>query len=313
MNQLREKPEGYFLLMQPQQQGGVQVDLAAAWLSIRHGWRVILATVVVLVALAALHAFVLATKIYSSTALISVKTREVGAAAGAATQFQGLASLAGINLSGGDSKREEFIAILSSRTVVRTLIEKDNLLPVLFSSKYDSKTKAWKDTPPTMGNAVDYFTRSVRTITEDKKTGLIKVEVRWRDRQLAAQWASQLVAIANRTVRDAAIKQAQKNLQYLKREMAGETFETVRESLLRLTQINMNQAMLAQVQSDYAYVIIDAPEVAEKDKFVRPQRAVEIAVAILLGILLSVTYLLVHNWRSIRQRRFEIQDGFVQG
>jgi capsular polysaccharide biosynthesis protein len=182
---------------------------------------------------------------------------------------------------------------------VRKLIEQDHLLPVLFSKKYDPQKKAWTDKPPTMGMALDYFTKSVRKITEDKKTGLVSVTVEWRDPQMAANWAAQLVQIANQTVRKQTISEAKQNLEYLKQEMTTATFETVRESILRLTQVNMNQAMLAQVQNDYAYAIIDPPEVAERNKFVKPQRAIELAVGILLGLMIGVGITLFRARRKV--------------
>lgn len=301
MNNQSSKPEGYFLLMQPDQQAAVRVDFSAMRQSLKRGWPIILCTTVAFVVLAVIHAFFLATLMYKSTALLAIRSQQNGGA-GANQQLAGIASLAGIQLGGGGSKRDEYMAILSSRTVVRKLIEKDHLLPVLFAKKYDSENKAWKGTPPTMGTALDYFTKAVREITEDKKTGLVSLTVTWRDPAIAAQWATQMVMIANQTVRDTTIKQAAQNIQYLNKEMQGATFETVRESIVHLTEANMNQAMLAQVQNDYAYAIIDAPEVSEKNKFVKPQRAIEISVAILLGLMISASYILLRNRNLIIHR-----------
>ncbi len=51
-----------------------------------------------------------------------------------ATQFGGLASLAGVSVS-GDSRRSESVAVLQSEALTEQYIQANNLLPVLFREK----------------------------------------------------------------------------------------------------------------------------------------------------------------------------------
>src|ERR1700730_5005484 len=52
----------------------------------------------------------------------------------------GLASLAGITLGGSTS---EPLAVLESRDLARQFIEQQNLLPVIFARKWDTKLARW--------------------------------------------------------------------------------------------------------------------------------------------------------------------------
>lgn len=297
MNQMHQKPEGYFLLMPTQQEASTFVDIKAAIRSILWEWKWIALSLFLFTSLAALHAFYLATPAYVSSAVVAVKSHD--SKAGASASLQGLASLAGLQLGSSASLRDEYITILASRTVARQLIEKERLMKVLFARRYDFKNNRWKDEAPTMGATLDYFTKSIRSVNEDKQTGLVTVAVRWRDRFQAAKWASDLVDIANQAVRTSAIAEAKQNLTYLNNEVRTTQVESVRESVIQLTENSLNQAMLAQVQNDYAFRMIDAPEISEKNNFVSPRRPLEVAAGMLIGLLVGFGFAFLRHRKAI--------------
>ena len=104
-------------------------------------------------------------------------------------QFDGLASLAGISVGGG--KTQEPLAILKSREFARKFIESHNLLPLLFKGKWDSSKGRWRNPAdvPDLRDAVQKFHRSVMSVSEDTKSGLVSVRIAWFDaiRQLTWQ------------------------------------------------------------------------------------------------------------------------------
>src|SRR5688572_31386934 len=68
---------------------------------------------------------------------------QMGALGSIASEFGGLASLAGISL-GADTKRAEALAILQSQALTEKFIASNDLLPVLYADDWDSARKQWR-------------------------------------------------------------------------------------------------------------------------------------------------------------------------
>ena len=87
-----------------------------------------------------------------------------GGMSGALSQLSGLASLAGVSVGGGDNN--ESLAVLKSKDFAREFITDMKLMPVLL--------KDWKgDKKPDIRDALRIFTQTVRTVNDDRKTGLV--------------------------------------------------------------------------------------------------------------------------------------------
>src|SRR6185437_33529 len=67
----------------------------------------------------------------------------LGGLAELASQYSGLASLAGINLPESGMK-DEAIAVLQSQLLTQRYIQQNNLLPVLYASNWNAATHTWK-------------------------------------------------------------------------------------------------------------------------------------------------------------------------
>lgn len=289
-----DTPAGYFVLMPPQAEAA-QIDVRQI---VRRLWRekkLLLAGALLFTILAGIHAYLLATPVYRAHAIVSVRS-EGASGAGVGGQIGGLASLAGINLHGGNSSRVEFLAALRSRQLTEQLIKADNLLPILFSRKYDADAKQWRhpDHPPTMDDGVKAF-YNIRQISEDADTGLVTIQIDWKDRFLAVRWTNDLIALANRSLRTTALKEAQGNLSYLTQQSQTVQVDSLRQSVVHLMETNLNQAMLAKVQPDYAFKVIDPPTLPDADKFIFPVRFVELVAGFVVGLLLASVFVL---WRN---------------
>ena len=86
-------------------------------------------------------------------------------------------------------------------------------------------------------------------------------------------------------------------MQYLNDELTRTALEPVRQSLYRLMEGRLNQVMLANIEHDYAFHVIDRAEPPEPENFFRPRRRIEIFLGSMFGILLGVVWVL---WRSTR-------------
>ena len=103
----------------------------------------------------------------------------------------GLASLGGISVGGSTS---EPLAVLESRDLAREFIEQQNLLPVLFARQWDAKLARWTPTDPKdwpdVRDGVKYLLEKIRTVKDDKKSGLVTLTIEWKDAKTAAAWAN---------------------------------------------------------------------------------------------------------------------------
>lgn len=241
-------------------------------------------------------------KTYRAQVVMSIVTPESGGLGGLLGQFGGLASLAGMGgLSLGRSNTTEPVAVLSSREFAARFIQENDLMPTLFPRRWDAEAKRWKsDDPrkiPTLGDGVKKFTGSVRRVNIDEETGLVVLTVDWRDREKAARWANAMVARANREMRERAIAEAQKSIEYLNAEAAKSDVQPLRDAIYRVVETQVKTIMLARVREDYAFRVIDPAMVPDANKHHWPRGSIVMGVALLVAMLLATlwvcgTYLL---------------------
>ena len=141
----------------------------------------------------------------------------------------GLAALAGITLGGASRKADESLEYLRSRQFTREFIQRHDLMPVLFANKWDTQRRRWRGDPPTIAEGVTRFSKTVRQISEDHRTGMVTLAIIWRDRIAAAQWANALVAEADAALRQRAIAEFTRSTDYLKQEGAESPVIEVQE------------------------------------------------------------------------------------
>jgi LPS O-antigen subunit length determinant protein (WzzB/FepE family) len=211
---------------------------------------------------------------------------------GALGQLGGLASLAGVNIGGGGD--QEPLAVLKSRGFARDFIAEQGLMPVLLKGERSSDGK-----PLDIRDAVRVFERKVRTVSDDKKTGLVTLGVRWKDPETAADWANLMVQRLNTRLRAQALAESQRNVDYLQREMAASTVVSLQQSMGRVLEGEMQKLMLARGNEQFAFKVID-PATPPKLRDA-PKRALVAIVATLAGGFLGL--LAVFLRKAIRERR----------
>lgn len=272
----------------------------------RRWW--ILAATVVCTAVSAIAAFSTAPTYRAVTVLVPAGSERGGIGAGLSSalgQFGSLASFAGINVGGNDIETEEALAVLRSRQFTESFIDDLGLMPVLFSRHWDPQRKEWKPgTPaPTAAQAYKYFDQKIRKVIHDKKTGLVMLQVEWTDREQAALWANELVRRLNAEMRQRALAKADASVGYLEKELSGTTAVASREAIGRLIEAQINQRMLANVQHEYAFRVVDKAMPPDARDFVRPKRLLMLVVGALTGCILSVMCVLLVG--AIKQRNVD--------
>jgi uncharacterized protein involved in exopolysaccharide biosynthesis len=296
---LKGPPSGYFVVVSPTDQRD-PIDIAELTRVILSRWVLLAVAAVLGAVVAALISLQLPEK-FRAQALVSPVTQGEGAAGSLRNQFGGIAALAGINLGGGGGRSEESFATFESSGFARDFIVAENLLPVLFAERWDAAQGKWRDgeEPPTMEAAVTKFAGDVRTLSQDRQTGLITVTVEWLTPELAAAWANRLVEMINERLRTEAKSNADRSIEYLNQELARTAVVDLRQAIYRLIQDQVNNAMLANVQREYAFRFIDRA-VAPVTR-ASPKRTLITAVGAFAGLFIGLLFVLLrHFWSKGR-------------
>ena len=270
----------------------------ASWLS--------LSGVVALFLLGGVALAVLLPPVYRSEVVMAPVEDDMSAAADVVNQLGGIAQLAGIALP-KESKRAMYVATLKSRVLTEAFIEQNNLLPILFPRKWDGGAKRWKsDDPlkqPAAWDGFRLFDTHIRTIQDDRRTGLVTLTIEWRDPIEAAQWANELVARANSRLRGEAIAESTQTIKYLGEQLDAAPVIEVRQLLFRLVANETKKIAVAKAREEFAFRVIDPAAIARKRS--APNRILIIGLGLVLGMLVVTGILLLRTASPWREREGE--------
>jgi len=224
-------------------------------------------------------------------------------AQGLLAQFGGLASLAGIDVGGAEVV--EPVAVLRSRALIQRFIETREIITVLLARKWDAEEGRWKGDEkdwPDIRDAVRYFDRKIRHVSEDRRSGLVTLAIEWKDPKAAAEWANGLARLLNDQMRERAISQANKNIQYLRMELDRNSVIAAQQSISRLLEYEIQKLMLAKGNEDFAFRVVDQAEVPKKR--IRPLRALTVVMATVGGAILGALIVIAQG--LIRRRKRDL-------
>ena len=202
---------------------------------------------------------------------------------------------------------------LQSRRFISYFVNQQNIKPMLFDDRWDKQTGTWNDnsgsllstlknfilprdsaTPasdlapgePTLLETYKLFTDEVMTVSKDDESGVISVQVDWKDPRVAAEWANALVARLNAEIRQNAIDESERSIGYLKEQIENTNLAGLQAVMYRLIEEHTKNITLAKATDDYALKIVD-PAVPPDDS-VKPNRRVMAVLGFMAGALLGV-------------------------
>lgn len=305
--------ENYRLPPQAYAQQDDEIDLKELFIALWKGkWIIILVTVIFAVG-GVLYALSQPNTYKAEAVLASANDSKSGGLAAMASQFGGLASLAGISLGGGgtDSKAMA-LATLQSRQFLNAFIHKyDLLVPLMAGEKwnpstdtlqlnpeiYDTQSKIWirevepgKTPEPTDWEAYKEFKKLI-AVSESKDNGLVTLSITHLSPTIAKQWVDWLVIDLNAWVKKQSLDEARRNISYLEEQIERTSISDMQSVFYQLIEEQTKNLMLAQVQDEFAFKIID-PAVVPEEK-AGPKRALICVLAVLLGGMLGMGIVLI--------------------
>lgn len=294
-----------------------EIDLRELFSAIWAGkWFITAVTTVFAIAAVAIALYL--PNIYKSDVLLApASNQEKGGLAGLASQFGGLASLAGINLGGGSTDQTALaLQVLKSREFLGQFITDHHILVPLMAAKgwdrttgkliidakkYDQQHQKWvRDVSapyqpkPSLQEAYKEFTKNILSVSQDKDSGMVTISVSFYSPDMAQQWATWLVKDLNDVMRQRDMAEAQKSIQYLDAQINKTNLADMRSMLYQLVEQQTKTLMFAKVRDEYAFKTVDPAIVPlQKDK---PKRALIAVLGTLLGGMLGVMWVLIRHF-----------------
>lgn len=138
-----------------------------------------------------------------------------------------------------------------------------------------------------MGAAFQLFDEKIRSVSEDRSTGLIMLAIEWHDRHAAAEWANDLVARANEFMRSRVIAESRRSIEFLEAELEKTTVVERRQIIYRLIETKTSDIMLANSRDGYSFVVVDPAVEPDDGDYVRPRRMVLALLGLFAGFCIA--------------------------
>ena len=253
---------------------------------------------------------------YRATALLAPAQSDGGGLSGALSQLGGLASLAGVSISGGESSESQIAReIMRSWSFIDKFIEENRIAPALYAVKgwnkgtgtlqfdeeiYDISTKKWviendwgEMTSPTSWNLYTKFS-SISSVAEEKITGIITVSIEYYSPELAKQWLDRYISAINKHMQARQVAKVSNNIKYLEAQIERTAISGMREVFYTIIEEQIKNKMVAEASPDYAFVAVGqamVPEVKSK-----PNRPLICILGTLMGGVFSGLLVIVLHY-----------------
>jgi uncharacterized protein involved in exopolysaccharide biosynthesis len=262
-----------------------EIDLLELFRTLLQAWKTIVGITIVCIVMSFGYSLRIPV-VFEAETLLAPASEVKSSASSALSQFGGLASMAGISIpTSTDTART--LAILKTRVFLKKFVTQKNILPEIFSDYWDRSSNSW-----VLQDGQDAFEEEdavkvlLDVIHTEESSGLITLTIYWKDPVIAAKWANDLVKQLNERLRLKAISDSQKRIGYLERELAKTTLQDMRAVLYSLLESEKQKAMLANVNEDFAFEVID-PAVAPEHRS-KPNRKLIVALGGVCGSFLGV-------------------------
>ena len=207
-----------------------EIDLYELWLTLKKRKKIVLGITALFTLVALVLCFVLPPTYRTEATLMPLGGKEKGGLSSI------LASLpVSLPVSGQSGITVE--AVLKSRTLRERIVKDLNLLPVLFSNKWDEKNKRWilkgnDDRPPTVLDGAEKLKKLI-SVSTDRKTGVITLSVEFKkDPVMAYKIAETALKEADNILNEKSFTLARRYRIYIGKQLA-----LAREKLLEIEKI----------------------------------------------------------------------------
>ena len=233
-----------------------------------------------------------------------------------ASEYSGIASLAGISIpTGGGDKSDYAIELIKSKEFIKHISKFNNIKKNVMAIKkfdhktktiiydddlYDTKDEKWVRTPPS-GRSVEPSYLELHSeiskylkISKDRKTNFIKISFEHQSPIFAYQFLNLIINELNKITKQIDMDESQSSLNFLYKELPKINEKDVRDSMNKLIESQLKIQMLANVRSDYMLKTIDTPYIPEIKS--EPARSIICLISTIAGLMISIIFVLARSF-----------------
>ena len=280
-------------------------------ISVLWGGRILIFCFTTVVAIASIIISLSITNVYTSESVLVNRDKQDSPM----SNFSGLASLAGVDLSAQGASLNKVMGIIESREFVKHLITFDNILPSLMAAQsynantkeiifddeiYNHETKSWvRDAPANRGVVPSYIEAhkeysEMISMTKDRLTGHVSLKVEHVSPIFAKEFLSLVINEANNVQRNIDVDSSTKALLYLRDQLSRTPQVEIRDSISKLIENQLETQMMASIHDDYVLMTLEPPFIPERKS--GPIRSLIVILSTLVGGLLSASIVLVREY-----------------
>ena len=280
-------------------------------ISVLWGGRILIFCLTTFVAVASIIISLSITNVYTSESVLVNRDKQESPM----SNFSGLASLAGVDLSAQGASLNKVMGIIESREFVKHLITFDNVLPSLMAAQsynantkeiifddeiYNHETKSWvRDAPANRGVVPSYIEAhkeysEMISMTKDRLTGHVSLKVEHVSPIFAKEFLSLVINEANNVQRNIDVDSSTKALLYLRDQLSRTPQVEIRDSISKLIENQLETQMMASIHDDYVLMTIEPPFTPVRKS--GPIRSLIVILSTLVGGLLSAGIVLVREY-----------------
>ena len=299
-----------------------EIDLFELFQTVWDGkWSIIATTVIA--AVAAIGISLQMPNIYVVESKIApVESDQGGGLGGLMAQYGGLASLAGIQLpsGGGGGQTELLVEVMQSRAFVNALIAKYDLAPRLMAMErydpvtqteyldpniYDIQNNTWlrvveppRQPEPSDQELYEAFAGAF-TVEQDATSPLTVVSFEHMSPKLGAEIVQLMIAEIDDYARTKDRTESQNSIEFLERKLTETQLVEIEKVMYQMIESQTKTLMLAEVNENYAFQVIDPPFIPEVKA--KPKRSLIVVLATLVGGMIGVLFVLIRS--AVRNRK----------
>jgi len=280
---MNEQMNPYLRGMEPQED---EIEIAQILLTLwnHKSWIIFCTAFITIIGI--LYA-VSATPVYYSQATIALKESGKGSSAASIfSQLGGVGDAFAAELGVGNTSLPKTEIILKSEDLADSVIEKNNLMPILFRNSWDSEHDSWKTKipkkVPTLRRGAEVLSKNLLQVTTDEKKGIIRVGVRLYDPLLAEKIVEYYLMELNSKIRLNVMNDADSNRSYLERQLNNTSDPILIEKIQNLIAEEIGKTML---MSSSAFEILEKPTIP-LERY-SPNRMQIVMTSFIVGLILS--------------------------
>ncbi len=255
--------------------------------------------------------------IYKSEALLA-SVDEPSMTSGALNQYSGLAGLAGITLSSGDSgnNSKKAIEVMSSLNFFENYVLPKIFLPDLIAVEYWDEKKneivydekifkkdsnTWVNDSTDTDNSIPSAQASFEVFKghfniQKDESGYVVLSMKHQSPFISKQWVEIFVKEVNAYFRQKDKSQSEKAVVYLNKQIANTSLSEIREVTASILEKEIQKLTLIEANTDYVFEYIYPPSVMEKKS--EPQRTLIVNLFILFGCMVGIIIVLIKHYLS---------------